>query len=73
MNKLCFDYCSAPSLHNTLCELTTVTFKFSTSSASGPDQIAYPLLSHLSPLAQQDILSIFNWPWSSHTFLLKAW
>jgi len=68
------DQCSDPSLRNTFCspfttkELTNAISKLSTSTASGPDFIAYLLLTHLPPSAQQHLLSIFNWSWSSHTF-----
>jgi len=48
-------------------ELTAAIFKHSTSTVSGPDLIAYLLLTHLPPSAQQH-LSIFNWSWSPHTF-----
>jgi len=40
---------------------------FQTFTASGPDLIAYSLLTHL-PLAQQHLLTIYNWSWSSHAF-----
>jgi len=39
-----------------------------TSTASASDLIAYPNLSHLPPIAQQHLFSIFNRSWSSHTF-----
>jgi len=73
MNDLRSDQCSDPFLHNTFCypfttkELTTAISKLSTSTASGLDFIAYPLLTYLPPTAQQH-LSIFNRSWSSHTF-----
>jgi len=53
MNDLRSDQCSNSSLHNTFCspfttkELTTAISKLSTSTASGPDLIAYLLLIHL--------------------------
>jgi len=74
MNNLRSDQCSESSLHSTFFspfttkELTTAISKFSTSTVSGPDLIAYPLLTHLPPSAQQYFLSIFNWSWSFHTF-----
>jgi len=61
-------------LHRTFCssfttkELTTAISKLSSSYASDHDLIAYPLLTHLPPSAQQHFLFIFNWSWSSHTF-----
>ena len=65
---------NASSLHNSFCfpfslaELSTATSKLSSSTASGPDQIAYPLLKHLHESAQLLLLSFFNRSWSSHTF-----
>ena len=38
------------------------------STASGPDQIAYPLLKHLPEPAQLLLLSLFNRSWHSHIF-----
>ena len=64
----------ASSLHNSFCspfslaELSTAICKLSSSTASGPDQIAYPLLKHLPEPAQLLLLSFFNRSWSSHTF-----
>ena len=54
MNELRKASCEdASSLHNSFCspfsltELSTAISNFSSSTASGPDQIAYPLLKHL--------------------------
>ena len=64
----------ASSLHNSFCspfsliELSTAISNFSSSTASGPDQIAYPLLKHLPEPAQLLLLSLFNRSWHSHTF-----
>ena len=64
----------ASSLHNSFCspfsltELSTAISNFSSSTASGPDQIAYPLLKHLTEPAQLLLLSLFNMSWHSHTF-----
>ena len=64
----------ASSLHNSFCspfsltELSTAISNFSSSTASGPDQIAYPLLKHLSEPAQLHLLSPFDRSWHSHTF-----
>ena len=49
-------------------ELSTAISKLSSSTASGPDQIAYPLLKHLPKPAQLHLLSLFNKSWSSHSF-----
>ena len=73
MNELRKDSCEdASSLHNSFCspflaELYTAICKLSSSTASGPDQIAYPLLKHL-PEPAQLLLSLFNRSWYSHTF-----
>ena len=64
----------ASSLHNSFCspfsltELSTAISNFSSSTASGPDQIAYPLLKHLPEPAQLLLLSLFNRSWHSYTF-----
>ena len=75
MNELRKANCeNAFSLHNSFCspyslaELSCAICKLSSSCASGPDQIAYPLLKHLPKPAQLLLLSIFNRSWSSHTF-----
>ena len=67
-------YEDASSLHNSFCspfsltELSSVISNFSFSTASGPDQIAYLLLKHLTEPAQLLLLSLFNRSWHSHTF-----
>ena len=64
----------ASSLHNSFCSLFSLTelsiaiSNFSSSTASGPDQIAYPLPKHLPEAAQLHLLSLFNMSWHSHTF-----
>ena len=75
MNELRKASCEdASSLHNSFCspfsltELSTAISNFSSSTASGPDQIAYPLLKHLPEPAQLLLLSLFNRSWHSHTF-----
>ena len=73
MNELRKANCEdASSLHNSFCfslaELSTAICKLSSSSASGPDQIAYPLLKHLHEPAQLFLLSLFNRSWYSHIF-----
>ena len=74
MNELRKASCKdASSLHNSFCspfsltELSTAISNLSSSTASGPDQIAYPLLKHL-PEPAQLLLSLFNRSWHSHTF-----
>ena len=75
MNELRKASCEhAFSLHNSFCspfslaELSTVICKLSSSTASVPDQIAYPPLKHLPEPAQLLLLSLFNRSWYSHTF-----
>ena len=75
MNKLRKASCEdVSSLHNSFCchfslaELSTAICKLSSSTASGPDQIAYSLLKHLPEPAQLLLLSLFNRSWYSHTF-----
>ena len=75
MNELRKASCEdASSLHNSFCspfsltELSTAISNFSSSTASGPDQIAYPLLKHLHEPAQLLLLSLFNRSWHSDTF-----
>ena len=75
MNELRKASCEdASSLHNSFCspfsltELSTAISNFSSSTASGPDQNAYPLLKHLPEPAQLLLLSLFNRSWHSHTF-----
>ena len=79
MNELRKASCEdASSLHNSFCspfsltELSTAISNFSSSTASGPDQIAYPLLKHLPEPAQLLLLSLFNRSWHSHT-LPSCW
>ena len=74
MNELRKASCEdASSLHNSFCslfsltELSTAISNLSSSTASGPDQIAYHLLKHLPDPAQL-LLSLFNRSWHSHTF-----
>ena len=75
MNELRKASCEdASSLHNSFCspfslnELSTAISNLSSSTASGPDQIAYPLLKHLPEPAQLLLLSLFNRSWHSHAF-----
>ena len=75
MNELRKASCEdASSLQNSFCspfslaELSTAICKLSSSTASGPDQTAYPLLKHLSEPAQLLLLSLFNRSWYSSNF-----
>ena len=49
-------------------ELSTAICNLSSSTASSPDQIAYPLLKHLPEPAQLLLLFLFNRSWYFHTF-----
>ena len=66
------------TLHSTFCspfssiELSTAISQLSTSTSLGPNQITYPLLSHLPQSALNFLLYIFNLSWSTHTFP-SAW
>ena len=66
------------TLHSTFCspfssiKLSKAISQLSTSTSSGPDQIIYPLLSHLPQSALNFLLYIFNLSWSTHTFP-SAW
>ena len=66
------------TLHSTFCspfsslKLSTAISQLSTSTSSGPDQITYPLLSHLPKSALHFLLYIFNLSWSTHTFPLPG-
>ena len=76
MNHIRTAHCN--TLHSTFClpffslELSTAISQLSTSTSSGPDQITYPLLSHLPQSALHFLLYIFNLSWSTHTFP-SAW
>ena len=69
MNHIRTAHCN--TLHSTFCspfsslELSTAISQLSTSTSSGPDQITYPLLSHLPQSALHFLLYIFNLSWST--------
>ena len=48
-------------------ELLAAASNLSSSTASGPDKLAYPMLKHL-PRSGVDSLHIFNLSWSLHSF-----
>ena len=48
-------------------EFLAAASNLSSSTATGPDKVAYPMLKHL-PRTGMDFLHIFNLPWSSHSF-----
>ena len=73
MNLIRTAHCN--TLHFTFCspfsslELSTAISQLSTSTSSDPDQITYPLLTHLPQSVLHFLLYIFNLSWSTHTFL----
>ena len=48
-------------------EFLAIASNISSSNATGPDKVAYPMLKHL-PRSGMDFLHIFNLSWSSHFF-----
>ena len=63
-----------PSQHTTFCshfslsELKHALAQLPSSSSAGPDNIAYPMLTHLPQESLDFLLYIFNLSWTSHTF-----
>ena len=49
-------------------ELLAAASNFSSSTASGPHKVAYPMLRHLPRSGMDFLLHIFNLSWSSHSF-----
>ena len=64
--------------HSTFCspftlpELHSALSHLSSSTASGPDKLSYPVLRHLPPTGLDFLLHIFNLSWSTHSFP-SAW
>ena len=58
-------FCSSFSL----AEFHAAASNLSSSSATGPDKVAYPMLKHLPCSGMDFLLYIFNLSWSSHSFL----
>ena len=52
----------------TLTEFLVAASNFSSSTATGPDKVAYPMLKHLPRSGMNFLLYIFNLSWSSHSF-----
>ena len=52
----------------TLAEFLAAASNFSSSTATGPDKVAYPMLKHLSRSGMDFLIHIFNLSWSSHSF-----
>ena len=51
-----------------LAEFHAAASNLSSSSATGPDKVAYPMLKHLPCSGMDFVLYIFNLSWSSHSF-----
>ena len=49
-------------------ELLAAASNLSSSTATGPDKVAYPMLKHLPRSGMDFLLHIFNFSWSSHLF-----
>ena len=49
-------------------EFLAATSNLSSSTATGPDKVAYPMLKHLPRFGMNFLLHIFNLSWSSHSF-----
>ena len=52
----------------TLAEFHAAASNLSSSTATGPDNVAYPMLKHLPRSGMDFLLHIFNLSWSSHSF-----
>ena len=65
--------CSVES-HSSFCspfspaEFYAAASNLSSSTATGPDKVAYPMLKHLPRSGMDFLLHIFNLSWSSHSF-----
>ena len=49
-------------------ELLVSASNLSSSTATGPDKVAYPMLKHLPRSGMDSLLHIFNLSWTSHSF-----
>ena len=52
----------------TLAEFHAAASNLSSSTTTGPDKVAYPMLKHLPRSGMDFLLHIFNLSWSSHSF-----
>ena len=63
-----------PDIHTSFCspfsvsEFHTAVASLSSSTATGPDKVAYPMLKHLPQTGVSLLLHIFDMSWSTHTF-----
>ena len=53
----------------TLAEFLAAASNLSSSTAAGPDKVAYPMLKHFPRSGMDFLFYIFNLSWSSHSFL----
>ena len=73
LTKLRQATCSEES-HSSFCsplslaEFLVAASNLSSSTATGPDKVAYPMLKHLPCSGMDFLLHIFNLSWSSHSF-----
>ena len=73
LTELCRATCSVES-HSSFCspftlaEFLAAASNLSSSTATGPDKVAYPMLKHLPRSGMDFLLHIFNLSWSSHSF-----
>ena len=73
LTKLRRATCSVES-HSSFCspftpaEFLAAASNLSSSTATGPDKVAYPMLKHLPRSGMDFLLHIFNLSWSSHSF-----
>ena len=73
LSELCRTSCPEES-HSSFCspfsttEFLVAASNFTSSTATGPDKVAYPMLKHLPHSGMDFLLHIFNLSWSSHSF-----
>ena len=73
LTELCRATCPVES-HSSFCspfspaEFHAAASNLSSSTATGPDKVAYPMLKHLPCSGMDFLLHIFNLSWSSHFF-----
>ena len=73
LSELCRATCPVES-HSSFCspfspaEFLAAASNLSSSTATGPDKVAYPMLKHLFRYGMDFLLHVFNLSWSSHSF-----
>ena len=73
ITELCRATCSV-EFHSSFCspfspaEFLAAASNLFSSTATGPDKVAYPMLKHLPRSGMDFLLHIFNLSWSSHSF-----